>query len=276
VSIALACAAGQRPPPRPEVVSMIQGPAGKLRVSDGGSGGGVPVLFVHGLGASWEVWRAALDHVRPERRAAALDLRGHGGSDAPATDAGYTIEALAEDVEAASRALTLPRFVLVGHSMAGAVLTAYASRFPEKVAGLVYVDAVGDFHKLPKEAVDKMLAEDAARTDLRPAYEELLGPKARPATREQVLASAARLPPSAFVALRRAMAAYDAPADARGYSGPAACIEAGDKPLPVLASALLPRARRRSLDGVSHWLMLDEPAAFARLLDDALSEMEKE
>ena len=275
LALTVACAGGQRPPPKAESGTTIQGPAGKLRVSDGGQSGGMPVILVHGLGSSWEVWRAALDHLRPERRATALDLRGHGDSDGPATEAGYSIEGLAEDIDAVAQSLGLKRFVLVGHSLAGAALTAYAARHPEKIAGLVYVDAIGDFHKLPKEALDKMLAEDAKGIDVRAAYEPLLGAKARPQTRVQVQAAAARMKPGAFAGLRRAAFGYDAAADVRGYSGPVAFIEAGPQ-LPIFASAAVGRAPRRTLDDVSHWLMLDDPAGFARLLDDALSGMEKQ
>ncbi len=76
----------------------VTGPFGKIRVEDGGSGG-TPVVFVHGLGGSLEVWRAQLDHLRPGRRAVALDLHGMGRSE-PSAEGIYTVPSFADDVRA--------------------------------------------------------------------------------------------------------------------------------------------------------------------------------
>src|SRR6266542_3653455 len=94
-------------PVRPEQFVWVEGGAGRLRVSDGGAGG-VPVVFVHGLGADLETWRAQLEHVRAARRAIAYDQRGHGESDR-ARDGVYTIAALADDLDHVARALALDR-----------------------------------------------------------------------------------------------------------------------------------------------------------------------
>ena len=73
----------------------ISGPAGSLAADDGGTGAPAVVL-VHSLGGSGEHWRAQLARLRRHRRAVALDLRGHGGSEVPA-DGDYGIEAMAEE-----------------------------------------------------------------------------------------------------------------------------------------------------------------------------------
>src|SRR5258706_7893782 len=117
---------------------MITGPAGELYVDDGGSGGGgtVPVLFAHSYAGNSAHWRAQLAPLRPRRRAVAIDLRGHGQSDPPASG-NYPVPALAEDIAAVADALELRRFVLVGHSMGGAAASAYAGKHPERISGLV-------------------------------------------------------------------------------------------------------------------------------------------
>src|SRR3954464_8001746 len=152
-TLCLVACAGTQPKPdsRQEKLMFVQGPAGKLRVSDGGQGG-VPVVFVHGLGSNFQVWRAQLDHLRQTRRAVAYDQRAHGESDAP-KDGDYKIQSMAADLHAVVESLGIDRFFLVGHSMAGTVVSAYQGQYPDSLAGVVYVDAVGDMSQVNREAV---------------------------------------------------------------------------------------------------------------------------
>src|SRR5258708_36324890 len=104
--------------------AFVNGPRGQLHVDDGGSGSGVPVLFVHGNSGNLNQWRAQLDHVRQSRRAVAFDLRGMGMSDVP-RHRGYSINAMVDDVQALTDTLHLRRFVIVGHSYGGSLGAAY-------------------------------------------------------------------------------------------------------------------------------------------------------
>src|SRR6185437_1335772 len=96
--------------------SEIMGPAGQIHVDDDGSGDGVPVVFIHSFAGSGQHWANQLDHLRPGRRAIALDLRGHGQSEAKADD-DISIDDLAADVGTVVESLDLPRVALVGHSI---------------------------------------------------------------------------------------------------------------------------------------------------------------
>jgi non-heme chloroperoxidase len=57
----------------------------------------------------------------------------------------YTADRLGDDVLAVMEALQIERPVLVGHSLAGEELSSIGSRFPNKVSGLVYLDAVASW-----------------------------------------------------------------------------------------------------------------------------------
>ncbi|MFL5264905.1 MAG: alpha/beta fold hydrolase [Anaeromyxobacteraceae bacterium] len=253
-----------------ERIVLVDGGAGRLRVSDGGAGE-VPVVFVHGLGSDLEAWRAQLDHLRPGRRAIAYDQRGHGGSDPAHDPKGYTIDALADDLDAVVRALRVDRFYLVGHSLAGTVLTTYAAAHPGKVVGLVYADAVGDFRDVPREEIDEALRQEASpafgKAEQRQLFSEMLAPDAKASTRERVLASLDRMDPPAFAALRRSMATFSAADRVGRYRGPRLAIEVEGRDLPMIYSALDPSAERVKLSGVSHWLMMDDPEGFDAALD---------
>jgi len=234
-----------------------------LHVDDGGSGG-VPVVLHHGLGADLEVWRPQIDHLRPSRRVLAFDMRGHGRSPrAPE----YGVDSAVSDLEDVTAGL--PRFWLVGHSFAGVVLTAFASRHPERLHGLVYVDALGDARDPPPEVREYFRTHDAAMTPdrLQEAYLEMLGPMAKPATQRQVLQSVARMDLPAFAALRASMLEMAPP---RHFNGPKFAIDAEGPDNPRMASRL-PGIRRVVIPGVSHWLMLDDPRAVNAALDQVLA-----
>lgn len=251
-----------------ERILLVDGGAGRLRVSDGGAGEPA-VVFLHGLGSDLETWRAQLDHLRPGRRAVAYDQRGHGGSDR-ARDGVYTIEALARDLEAVANALGLRTFFLVGHSLSGTVITSYAGAHPERVAGLVYVDAVGDFGAVPGVMEQQLRAEESpafGAAQRAAFFAGMLGPPAKAATRDHVLAALARLDPPAFAALRRSMADFRVGGRLSSYRAPILAIEAVGAEYPIMASKVIAGATRTTLSGVSHWLMMDDPEAFDRALD---------
>ena len=264
--------AAARPAPA-ERFSSVAGGAGRLRVSDGG-GSGPAVVFLHGLGSDLEVWRAQLDHLRAEgRRAVAYDQRGHGGSD-KASDGVYTVEALAQDLDAVRKALGLGRVVLIGHSLSGTVLTTYAGAHADAVAGLVYVDAVGEANLFPKDEVAALVARETAqsfgRAEQRATFEEMLE-GARPATREAVVAALARIDPPAFGLLRKGIFEFeDAKARLAPWRGPAAAIEVGSAPRPFSAATVL-GVPRTAVQDASHWVQLDQPEAVSRAIDAFLA-----
>jgi len=271
----LACASAQTRPaastesPTAEKLMFVQGPAGRLRVADGGQGNALPVVFVHGLGSSWTVWREQLDHFRKTRRAVAYDQRAHGESDAP-KDADYRIESMAKDLHAVVAALGIERFYLVGHSMAGTVVSAYQGRYPDSLAGVVYVDAVGDMSQLDRDAVaaieKRESSPDYGSKEMVADYTSMVGPKARPETRKAVLDAASRFSPRAFAAIRSSMVRYDPRLDVERYRGPKLAVEVQGNEFPGMASHL-PGVKRETIPEVSHWLMLDDPRALDEKLD---------
>src|SRR5215472_6182066 len=101
---------------------------------------GVPLVMLHGFGNDAHVWDDFAPAVAPYYRTLAFDLRGHGDSSRHPT-LRYDHESMALDVIAVTEVLQLSRFVLVGHSMGGRVAMRVAGKHPERLAGLVIVDA---------------------------------------------------------------------------------------------------------------------------------------
>lgn len=83
-------------------------------------GQGLPLIFIHGFGASMDTWRLLVKDLRDEFRLVFLDLRGHGYSARP-RDSRYSIQDHADAVFALMEHLGLSSAVLVGHSLGSGV-----------------------------------------------------------------------------------------------------------------------------------------------------------
>lgn len=108
----------------------------RLNVLEAGSSSRTLVLL-HYFGGSALEWHAVMNSLAATYRCVAVDLRGHGDSEAPAT--GYSVDDMADDVAALLRVLNVADYGLVGHSMSGKVALALASRRPAGLRSLVLV-----------------------------------------------------------------------------------------------------------------------------------------
>lgn len=113
----------------------------QLEVLDWG-GTGRPLVFLAGGGRTAHDYDQFAPKFTAKYHAYGITRRGFGASSkpAPASD-NYAADRLGDDVLAVIDALKLNCPVLVGHSMAGEELSSIGSRHPEKVAGLIYLDA---------------------------------------------------------------------------------------------------------------------------------------
>lgn len=106
------------------------------------TGNGTPVVFIHGIGASLYGWRYQLAPlVAAGYRVVAFDNRGFGFSDKPAH--GYSNAAYSHLIVSLLDSLGIASAVLVGHSMGGAIAAEVAIAHPDRVRGMVLIDAAG-------------------------------------------------------------------------------------------------------------------------------------
>jgi pimeloyl-ACP methyl ester esterase len=107
------------------------------------AGSGPAVLLIHGWTANRTFWERQVQALRDQHTVITVDLRGHGESSHPRS--GYTLAALAGDLEHLVRALAVPRIALVGWSMGGIVAQELALRLGDRVSalGLVCTTAGG-------------------------------------------------------------------------------------------------------------------------------------
>ena len=108
----------------------------------GPSKNAIPILFLHGFGASlqtWDTWAQALSE---DCRVISVDLPGFGltGEDPSGI---YTDQRSVEVLEAFLKELKIPKVVLVGNSMGGKFAWQFAARYPNQVAKLVLISPDG-------------------------------------------------------------------------------------------------------------------------------------
>ncbi|MBI1340115.1 alpha/beta fold hydrolase [bacterium] len=114
----------------------------RVHYTDEGPKSAPTVVLVHGFAASVHAWRPWIDRLSGDYRMVAMDLPGHGLTSAPTGYRGSGDKQLAIVDELVER-LGIERFVIAGNSMGGGVAWTYTLSHPEKVAGLVLVNAAG-------------------------------------------------------------------------------------------------------------------------------------
>ena len=113
-----------------------------VHVRDEGKRDGSVLVMVHGSNASLQSWEPWVKKLGTDYRLISLDLPGHGLT-GPHPGGVYTYESYVDVVDRVVERLGIKQMVLIGHSMGGAVGWRYALKHPQKIDGLVLIDAAG-------------------------------------------------------------------------------------------------------------------------------------
>ncbi|NGP54098.1 alpha/beta hydrolase [Thioalkalivibrio sp. XN8] len=155
--------------PPPSEFIPLQGMQVHLR-DEGLADDRVPVLLLHGTSSSLHTWDGWVPALGRAERVIRVDLPGFGLT-GPFPHDDYGIERYIEFIAALLDTLELEQVVIGGNSFGGQVAWEVAAAMPERIAGLVLVDAVG--YPFVPESVP--LAFQLARFPvLRPLIQRLL------------------------------------------------------------------------------------------------------
>ncbi len=240
-------------------------------------GTGAPALvFVHGWNCDRTYWRHQIPEFAETHTVVAVDLAGHGDSDAGRAD--WTIPAFAADVAAVVDALGLEDVILIGHSMSGPVIVEAAGRLGDAVRGLIPVDTLHDVdERYTQEQIDGFLAAfgaDFAGT-VDGFVRGMFTADADPALVDLVASDMAAAPPEVGLAAMNALVNYDVRPALGALTVPVRCLNADLWPVDQEAN------RSHCTDyelflvaGVGHFLFLEAPEAFNGKLAEILRSLE--
>lgn len=235
----------------------VNGPAGRLMATVEGDGG-IPIIFVHDIPGDRTLWAEAQHGLAT--RSIAFDLRGmgeSGGAHGP-----FGVEAAVEDVAAVADALAPEKFVLAGHGFGAAVAGAFAAYYPERLAGLLYVEAAGDLRRRPKAETEAWL-ENFSAAKYGAFHEHWLAPlllEAREATRVRVMKVMRTTRREAIAGYVESLFSHDPGEAFEGFTGPTHALAAATGPETLVAWR--PTLSRSVAPHASHWLMLDSAQWF--------------
>ncbi|MBE1557077.1 alpha/beta fold hydrolase [Sporosarcina limicola] len=107
-------------------------------------GEGEPLVFIHGLGASSDMYKPQVDYFQEHFKIILIDLRGNGKSGLLECDVESVLNKQAEDIKELLRFLEIRSAIFIGVSYGGVLIQQVAIKFPEIVKSLVIVDSFCD------------------------------------------------------------------------------------------------------------------------------------
>ncbi len=241
--------------------------------------GETTLVFIHGWACNRSFWNHQLDVFAEDYQVVSLDLPGHGESGTNREM--WTTLALADGAEAVIEKLNLSRVVLVGHSMGGWVSLETAARLPDRVIGVVGVDTLQDADfEYPEEAMAQFVAAFEADYEgtLRGMMAGMAG--AQPELAKWITEEALKTNEKVAVGLIRDVQNLKMPELFKAAGVPIRCVNAAPREGRGYATNIEGNRRYADfeavmMEGVGHFLMMEEPVEFNEKLAAVLREIGK-
>jgi pimeloyl-ACP methyl ester carboxylesterase len=241
-------------------------------------GKGRPALvFIHGWCCDLTYWEKQWAPFSEKYTVVSIDLAGHGKSGMDREF--WTIPAFGEDVVAVINKLGLSEVVLVGHSMGGSVMLETARHLPNRILGLIGVDTLQDFEEeYTKEQFDEFVApfrSDFVETT-KNFVRTMFVPDSDPALIDRIVADMSSDPPEIGKSTFEGNFDYwvnDIVRVVKEMKLPITCINSDKFPSnPDGNRKLNPSFKLKIINGVGHFVMLEEPETFNRILEETVQE----
>lgn len=247
-------------------------------------GDGPPVVLVHGMGLNRDMWGWQLAPLVQRFRVICYDLLGHGESAAPPADC--AMDHLVAQLDALLDHLGIDRCALIGFSLGGLIVRAYALAHPDRAGALAILNSAHDRNDAERagirERLDRAIRFGHVET-IDGALARWFTPDfavRRPDVLEQVRRWMEANDPAVYPIVYRVLAESDADlatsiAAIRCPTLVLACEEDhGNSPdMARRMAALIPGARTAIIPKLRHMALAEDPAAVSGALVPFLEEV---
>lgn len=244
-------------------------------------GEGPWITLAHSLASDMRLLEAQAQRLAQRFRVLRLDIRGHGGSPAPAPP--YSMAGLAGDVQALFDQLGIVKTAWLGVSLGGMIGLTHAIAHPDVITRMVVADTTSGY----PEAAHGGWRERIAAVRERGTKAVVDGTLARwftpgfaqrePALMQHFGTMIAATPADGFIGCCEAILGYDIEADLPRIGVPV-LVMVGDQDQatpPAMAQALasfIPGARYQSIEAAAHQSNVEQPGAFNAGMEQFLAE----
>jgi len=256
------------------------------------TGKGPDVVLIPGLASSGAVWDETVKQLAPTHRVHVVQVAGFAGAPVAGNAEGPVVEPLVEAVDAYIKANKLKSPAVIGHSMGGFTGLLLARQHPEDVSRLLIVDSLPFFSVLfaPTATADSMKPQAAAMRDatISMSADAFVSQQAMtmprfvksPEGQKTALAWSAASSQSVVARAMYDLLTTDARAELPAIKTPTTLLYPYDPamgaPTAMIdktyadAYAALPGVTLKRIDDSRHFIMIDQPKAFADAVESFL------
>ncbi|MFN4261318.1 MAG: alpha/beta fold hydrolase [Gemmataceae bacterium] len=243
-------------------------------------GEGPPIVFVHGLGGTSNIWHAQRAVLSRYFRVITYDLSGSGRSDK--SNRSYAIDGWVDELAGLIDHLQLDQVVVVGHSMGTVIVQKFAAQHASRTKAIVLAGALVELGPPGKEVFAKR-AETVEREGMIGVADAVLGGALSAGTREHNLALTGMAremllsnDPHCYAGHCRALMNGSAKADQERISCPTLLVVGDQDPVTPLGlqkqiAAAIKNSRIRIVPHTAHLTMLEMPDLFNAILLEFLA-----
>jgi pimeloyl-ACP methyl ester carboxylesterase len=238
--------------------------------------GDVSLVFVHDWCTNMTYWDKQIPSFGVNYKVVTLDLAGHGKSGQDRT--AWTMETFGADVAAVVDKLDLKQVVLIGHGMGGPVILEAARLIPSRAIGLVGADSFTDLYMDALNEAQIELSLQPWQEDYQFQMREFVrlsyfSPKSDHDMMKEIIFDMVKTPQEVALGALVELMRYEGTDSLKEVQISVKCIQTDH----TSSSFEITEANAKSIwvdymEGLGHFIMLEDSLAFNRLLAGYISE----
>lgn len=245
-----------------------------------------PIVLIHPLGGNIKIWEEEISLIlrSGNYRIIAYEIRGHYRSNMGKSDS-FTMDDLANDLAKLLSELKIRKCTLIGHSIGGKIAAVYAKHNSDKIDAIIFIS--GSSIPIPEDALEDSIAIEIATTKGMEAvadYERQQKYEKEKAFKDEkewnyFKEIFTKTSIKGFIAARNALRTM--PNDINNVLKNANCnlygiVGSQDDVFMNLKNKMkqeIPKFKLKIIEGEGHWLILHNPVALDKALEEFLNEI---